>query len=655
MEFTAGLTKIIEQSFISVFQSLSSSVELNREYKKIIKGSEKYANWIVENFAQVPLFATKRVEPINNIHVSLAFSTDVRREHYKSIEEVEQELSAPKTIRTGSSIEQIIEKAFEYNNTSIIRGDENKEDKFKLGNRHKNKEERAKIDNSIEKEWRDIAILGVAGSGKTTTLKYLTMIAAQGSELRGQKRVPFYFSLRDLEIKKHCLIDNMAMFLEEMGLNNGKKLANLCIRKGVALVLIDGIDEENQKLVINEITSIKRIQPDNPSKRSIICLSGRPYSLYRGLVGFDKCDVIELSSSQKQDLIRNWFGQDNNNKSCKLWEKINNDRNLNSLSSNPLLLSIICALYYYEHEVPKRADETFRLCLEGLMGRWDRFRDVTRYTPLNAISITRRITLLKELSARTMLSKKRKIVFSADDIEIQEYCEWIVKKFSNLSDIDPQNILDTLYNDFGVLVERSNGIFSFSHLQFQEYLVAQWILDQREELQFTETLPADWQELASVTEHIAKGLSNPFNFLHSISNNINLDSESKVSYWHTLITDPEIMLEDEQRKELALNAVSLLDRIRKSFRGSFYVSDTTLVAIADPGINLFQFTADMDIAARLVKMISDIFPCVTEELQEKTGNLYISGSIPPRIFEAKTFNQVQDRRLGINTTISNES
>ncbi|GEM_PF-3927192 len=181
-----GFEKIIERAFLSVYDTFNKGLETKKNFNNLIdNSSKKYAKWVVETFGTVPLFGINKTSHISSLHVRLRFTGEIAREKFRDINLVKKELLKPLEHREGVSIEEVIESSFI----------------------------RVKLDNGkIEEIQSDVAILGIAGSGKTTTMKYIMLLAAQGHLFRGEKRFPFFISLRDVKITKGFIKKEISSF-----------------------------------------------------------------------------------------------------------------------------------------------------------------------------------------------------------------------------------------------------------------------------------------------------------------------------------------------------------------------------------------------------------------------------------------------------------
>jgi hypothetical protein len=138
----------------------------------------------------------------------------------------------------------------------------------------------------------------------------------------------------------------------------------------------------------------------------------------------------------------------------------------------------------------------FVVCVEGLMGKWDGFRKVARNSILNKYnSVLQRVSIVARL-ARAMFTEG-KIVFSAEDVKTSTWLK-VGGTAIHEEELPARDLLESLYNDFGILIEQTNGMFSFFHLQLQEYLTARSLMESGQLMERVEMMLNDGKRWAEV-------------------------------------------------------------------------------------------------------------------------------------------------------------
>ena len=113
-----------------------------------------------------------------------------------------------------------------------------------------------------------------------------------------------------------------------------------------------------------------------------------------------------------------------------------------------------------------------------LLGKWDEARGIQRTIVYSGFGLSKKLNYACDLALETF--EKGQYFFEEDVLQ-----KFTVKYISNQvdADTDPEEIYESAEavlraikaQYHGLLVERAHGIFSFSYLAFQEYLIARKI------------------------------------------------------------------------------------------------------------------------------------------------------------------------------------
>jgi hypothetical protein len=330
---------------------------------------------------------------------------------------------------------------------------------------------------------------------------------------------------------------------------------------------------------LSEVDSLQRMPSASNSDKSIIVVSGRPYSLYRGLTGFMKFDVLPFNDIDKYQFVVNWYKHVDINRGERLNQKLKNSKSIRDIGSNPLLLSIICALDYNEYDIPKRLDDLFEQCIQGLLGKWDAFRDISRKTIVGDISARKKASIVSTLAAFTFI--KSKIVFTNNDQSVKTACNFAQRYMAN-TELEPSLFLRSLYNDFGILVERTQNTYSFSHLSFHEYLTGYWLLMVRKEMEFISSFKRIQPRWIYVIEYLARNLdSSAFEFLSVLTNKIDYRQRAQIKTVCSIITDSETVITAVERKKLALMIAQWINYHLRGIKSNYRIVNDTLFVVID--------------------------------------------------------------------------
>jgi predicted NACHT family NTPase len=399
-----GVTDAIKKSFASVFGELNLASEAWFQKTRLLTvGRDNYANYMATKIGVFPLFATNRSATVDSNFVSVDISTDIERDRYRSREEIELGLER------------------------LRRGKDSDVTRRQTG---------ISAVESITATSGGFALVGTPGSGKTTLFRSIALRSARGERIRGRKRIPIFLALRDLSIGKVGIHDAIVALFKQLEINEAERVVDELLKSGDCIVLLDGLDEtsiEHQRSLIKELLEIKA-----KNNSCIYCVSARPSSLSIGLPDFIKWETLPLSFRERLSFIEKWFSLIDPSKGQRLIKKSRARPELLDLGSNPLMLSIVCALFNNDLDIPSEPDELYERAVHGLLGGWDAFRNIARKTILADIPVRKRIVIVSRLAAE--LFDSNKLVFSSSDVDEAH----ILRHLAEVAHIEPLDADDLL-------------------------------------------------------------------------------------------------------------------------------------------------------------------------------------------------------------------
>ena len=141
---------------------------------------------------------------------------------------------------------------------------------------------------------------------------------------------------------------------------------------------------------------------------------------------------------------------------------------------------------------PSKRYQLYEQGINSLLEKWDEFRNIERDEVYRNFSLAVKINLLIEVAKTNF--EKDDYFFEQNHVEslIIEYLKGLTNAPTDLAqlELDSEVVLKAIEAQHGLLVERARGIYSFSHLTFQEYFTARWFY-----------IRTGWQDLGS---HISK-------------------------------------------------------------------------------------------------------------------------------------------------------
>lgn len=236
---------------------------------------------------------------------------------------------------------------------------------------------------------RGLVLLGDPGTGKTTFLQQVLLLALASPEGLGLPRdtIPVFLPLRELRDEHLDLggfIHSQLPVQEGYDPSFGRRLVD----RGKLLLLFDGLDE------LADIDQRKRVKSwiENQLvavKHSYVVVSCR-YAGYQRQVELDMHAFVEfklrpLSDEQMQTLVRNWYqlaedndllaaGESGAARAAKLLKLLTSPEfgsaQLHEMTRNPLLLTGMCWVHWEKDELSHARAELFEQCIAVLGKRW---------------------------------------------------------------------------------------------------------------------------------------------------------------------------------------------------------------------------------------------------------------------------------------------
>ncbi|MDJ0658556.1 MAG: NACHT domain-containing NTPase [Crocosphaera sp.] len=329
-----------------------------------------------------------------------------------------------------------------------------------------------------------LVILGKPGAGKTTFLQYLALQCSQRKYR--QDLIPCFIQLRtEWEQGDEEVID-LQSYLLDYGKNCGlsHQQSQILLEAGKFLLLLDGLDEVPQQ---HREILCKNIQVFSQTfyKNSLIITSRNSAQQFH-FRGFTYVEMADFEHNRIQDFVQKWFVVTSKNKTEgkrkaeQFLEELNSPENeaIRELAVTPILLNLLCSVFKERARFPRQRAKLYEAGLDILLQRWDRCRGIERDDFYHDLPL---------LDKRKLLSKIAAVTFSEghyffEGREIQEIIEDYLCHHCNFKEdmeslwLTSEAVLKSIEIQHGVLVERAKDIYSFSHLTFQEYFTARYII-----------------------------------------------------------------------------------------------------------------------------------------------------------------------------------
>ena len=332
-------------------------------------------------------------------------------------------------------------------------------------------------------------ILGKPGAGKTTLLKHLAVREAQrgkwGSHLG---KIPIFVPLKQFAESGKPLFDFIVEQFAVCHFQDAGPFVERLLKAGKALVLFDGLDEVTRDV---EARSDRRGQVTEQIEQfarqydgcHIVVTCRIAATEYMLDPAFLYLELADFAPDQVEAFVRNWFWDpEEPDRSVGLakrmlteWAKPEHE-GLRDLGRSPLLLTLLCLNYVEALRFPVRRVEIYQEALGALLKKWDASRQIQRTSLYRTLSLGRKQQMFSHIAYDNFLHDE--ILFAQADLEgqLKAYLAHLPEAPAAI-DIDTEAVLREIVEQHGILAEQARRLFSFAHLAFQEYYVAQYLVE----------------------------------------------------------------------------------------------------------------------------------------------------------------------------------
>ncbi len=325
----------------------------------------------------------------------------------------------------------------------------------------------------------NLMVLGKPGSGKTTYLQRIVTECNQGN--LQPHRVPVLIKLRDFvdDDDAREFEFNLKPYLTQHW-ELDKTETELILNHGKALILLDGLDEVAGKDGRDISKKIKQFARNYPQNQLIVtCRTNRIEDDFNWKsLRFDFIEVADFNEQQVNAFVEHYFNAVNPNKQegqKKAKEFLENfyleqNQNIRKLAITPILLNLTCAVFHQKGKFYPKRSKLYEEGLELLLKKWDDSKGIERDEIYKYLSPEREQELLSYLAVKKF-EQPQYVLFEQEEIE------GYIAEFLDITRRDSRVVLKAIEEQHGLLIERAQQVWSFSHLTFQEYFVAKWFCD----------------------------------------------------------------------------------------------------------------------------------------------------------------------------------
>ncbi|WP_280359230.1 NACHT domain-containing protein [Nocardia otitidiscaviarum] len=325
-----------------------------------------------------------------------------------------------------------------------------------------------------------IVILGDPGGGKSTcTLKLLYDIAAGRVEQVGST-IPFLVILRDYATH-YSQGASILEFIELVckttySISPPENSIEYCLLNGRAIVFFDGLDElldtADRRRIVGAVEGFANRYPTVE-----IVVTSRKVGYNEAALSNEIFSVARLGSfdePRRTDYVGKWFTLDDAIEPSRVegisQAFLNDSRFVNDLTSNPLMLSLMCGIYAFEGYIPRNRPEVYEKCALLLFERWDKQRGI-----IAPISFDAHVqSAIRSIAYRIYTHSDSKAVIERDRLVSYVKSYLLEKRFDDELQAEQASIefIDFCKGRAWVLTDLGADVYGFTHRTFLEYFSA---------------------------------------------------------------------------------------------------------------------------------------------------------------------------------------
>lgn len=315
-------------------------------------------------------------------------------------------------------------------------------------------------------KWNYITLIGSAGSGKSTIVKYLFVNCFEE-----EYKIPIKIELRYLNEYKGSLnefIFNEIFKFQKLGFSN--TIIDRLLDSDGFIFFLDGYDEINSTIKSQTTKDIDAFVKKYPNNKYVI--TSRPHTSIDLLPMFTNFMVTDLDDNEIASFVKKQIPSSESELAEKIIKAIFKKENTGykSFLSNPLLLSMFVLTFQSYSDIPKKRSEFYYQVFDTLFSVHDSMSKLAYVREkLCGLSKEQFEEVLELFSFVSYFEEK----FIFPPRYLEDKLSQIKKIKSKLS-FDTQPFIEDLQVAIGIL--NKEGLdYTFPHRSLQEYFAASYI------------------------------------------------------------------------------------------------------------------------------------------------------------------------------------
>jgi len=361
---------------------------------------------------------------------------------------------------------------------------------------------------SVANQEKYLMVLGGPGAGKSTFLRKMGLEALKGKKGQLNHRcIPVFIELKQFSDSNIEIETKIASEFESCGFPSPNKFTASALEQGRLLILLDGLDELPTKKLDWVIERIQEFVEKFYENRFIA--SCRTAAYRRKFVWFSNAAIADFDNTQIEQFIGNWFQSEADKQARtadRCWKLLQKRENANAkeLAQTPLLLTFLCLVYDKSQNFPNNRSELYGKALQILLEEWITEKRVQRDEVFQELDAQLEEILLSEIAYQGFQADK--LFFPQLEL-VEQIKTFLAGNLNAPQHLDGEAVFNAITVQQGILVERAQNVYSFSHLTLQEYLTAEYIEYNRlfEQLVTDRLIDTRWHEVFLLVAGLMRG------------------------------------------------------------------------------------------------------------------------------------------------------
>jgi NACHT domain len=473
-----------------------------------------------------------------------------------------------------------------------------------------------------------LMVLGGPGAGKSTFLRKIGLEALKG--VGGSyihECIPVLIELKSFAAADIDIETAIAQEFRVCNFPAPEKVTAKLLEDGKLLLLLDGLDEVPSKTLDATIRKIQNFVDQHDKNRFLA--SCRIAAYRHNFRRFSDVCMAEFSHEQIKEFIFNWFNSESDreaNTAQKCWHLLQKQeyKAARELAQSPLLLTLLCLVYHSSQNFPQNRSVLYRKALRVLLEEWAAEKRIMTDAIYQGLNTELEEVLLSEIAYQGF--EANRLFFSQREV-VDQIKTFLADNLNAPRHLNGEAILDAIAIQQGILVERAQDVFSFSHLTLQEYLTAQYIDDHHliQPLVAEHLAHERWQEVFLLVAGLMRGGADPLLTL--------MESQTR-----TLVNTPKLRALLTWANEITASAGTHVPALTKRSSALF------LALVSDRALNLVRIL-NSDVANTL-DLARTLANTRTPRLNADSMNTPAQAALPTRALAIALAQPLPTRPMG---------